>query len=78
MRVIKICMNNITTANSLIRWLIIFLFIGGALFAGYAFFDHRGGVRNFEDCRDLGGAVLETYPAQCRINGEVFIESIKP
>jgi hypothetical protein len=32
-------------------------------------------VTNFEQCRTAGGALLETYPEQCMINGVSFTNS---
>lgn len=34
------------------------------------------GVTNFEDCMKEGNIVLESYPRQCRYNGELFVEEI--
>lgn len=69
-------MTNISTANLLLRWLITLLFIGGALTVGYVLFKRIGGIRDFEGCKAAGGFVQESSPAQCRINGEIFVEDI--
>lgn len=29
-------------------------------------------VNNFEECRDAGGAILESYPEQCLIDGKTY------
>ena len=29
-------------------------------------------ISDFQDCRDAGGAILETYPEQCRINNNTY------
>lgn len=29
-------------------------------------------VHNFESCKDAGGAILESYPEQCVLNGKSF------
>lgn len=30
-------------------------------------------VSNFEQCRDAGGAIMESYPEQCLVDGQTFI-----
>ena len=32
-------------------------------------------VTNFEQCKEAGGAILESYPEQCLIDGATFINS---
>lgn len=32
-------------------------------------------VTNFDQCKDAGGALLESYPEQCLINGTTFVNS---
>lgn len=32
-------------------------------------------VANFDQCKDAGGALLESYPEQCLINGTTFVNS---
>ena len=34
-------------------------------------------INNFEDCVNDGNPVMESYPRQCRINGETYVEEIK-
>ena len=33
---------------------------------------------NFEECVAAGGPVMESYPRQCRANGQTFVEEQKP
>lgn len=37
----------------------------------------KKGVTNFEECIEAGNPVMESYPRQCRHNGETFVEEIK-
>ena len=30
-------------------------------------------VNNFEECRDAGGAIMESYPEQCLLNGKTYV-----
>lgn len=32
-------------------------------------------IDNFESCKDAGGAILESYPEQCMLNGKSFTNS---
>ncbi len=34
-------------------------------------------INNFEDCVEAGNPVMESYPRQCRINGETYVEEIE-
>jgi hypothetical protein len=34
-------------------------------------------VRNFEDCAAAGNPVMESYPRQCKANGQTYIEEIE-
>ncbi|GEM_PF-3764507 len=38
--------------------------------------DETGVITNFEKCLAAGNPVIETYPRQCRANGEAFVEQI--
>ena len=33
---------------------------------------------SFEQCVKMGGSIMESYPRQCSINGETFVEVIIP
>ncbi len=33
-------------------------------------------VNSFEDCASLGGPIMESYPRQCRYDGQTFFENI--
>ena len=35
-------------------------------------------VSTFEQCKNAGGALLETYPEQCMINGTAFTNTVQP
>ncbi len=32
-------------------------------------------VTNFEQCKEAGGTLLESYPEQCQINGATFVDT---
>jgi hypothetical protein len=34
-------------------------------------------INNFEDCVKAGNSVMESYPRQCRVNGETYVEEIE-
>jgi tRNA(Ser,Leu) C12 N-acetylase TAN1 len=34
-------------------------------------------INNFEDCVEAGNSVMESYPRQCRVNGETYVEDIE-
>ena len=34
-------------------------------------------INNFEDCVKAGNSVMESYPRQCRVNGETYVEDIE-
>jgi hypothetical protein len=34
-------------------------------------------IKNFEDCVTAGNSVMESYPRQCSINGETYVEKIE-
>ena len=36
----------------------------------------EGTISNFEDCAKAGNPVMESYPRQCRTNGQTFVEHI--
>jgi hypothetical protein len=35
-------------------------------------------ISNFEECVEAGNPVMESYPRQCRVNGETFVEYLEP
>ena len=35
-------------------------------------------ISNFEQCREAGGALLETYPEQCMIKGVSYTKDMRP
>jgi len=34
-------------------------------------------ISNFQECVDAGNAVMESYPRQCQVGGEVFVEEVE-
>lgn len=34
-------------------------------------------ITNFEECAAAGNPIMESYPRQCRANGQTFVEQIK-
>lgn len=65
--------------NHPMRKTILFILILIAL-AALIFFltrnDTAGQVTNFEECVAAGNPVMESYPRQCRHEGELFVENI--
>lgn len=39
---------------------------------------YTGQITNFEECVAVGNPVMESYPRQCRHNGQTFVEEISP
>ena len=71
--------------TAIIIVLVVTLIIGG--FIGYYFgydigyekaLNTLGEVTNFEECAAAGNPVAESYPRQCRANGQNFIENVTP
>ena len=73
--------------NKNIRNIIIYLLAGLAvlLVLAYKFLpvdnnavdDYQINISNFEECATAGNPVMESYPRQCRANGQTFVEEIK-
>jgi hypothetical protein len=54
---------------------LLFLFTGAVFLARST--DPKKAVSNFEDCKDAGNPVAESYPATCRaVDGRVFTQDI--
>jgi hypothetical protein len=34
-------------------------------------------VTNFQECKDAGGAIMESYPEQCMVDGKSFTNSVQ-
>ncbi len=39
--------------------------------------DESMNISNFEECINAGNPAMESYPRQCRANGQTFIENIE-
>jgi len=40
--------------------------------------DTAAAITNFEECAAAGNPIMESYPRQCRANGQTFVEQIVP
>ena len=67
----------ISKSQKYLKWLIAFVFVL-IIFLGINFFYPNSSekITNFEECADAGNPVMESYPRQCRVNGEIFVEEL--
>jgi hypothetical protein len=35
-------------------------------------------ITNFKECKAAGNPIMESYPRQCRANGQTFVEEVEP
>jgi hypothetical protein len=52
------------------------LFIAIFILSGCAFVQPNQ-ITNFEECVAAGNPVMESYPRQCRADGQTFVEELK-
>ena len=53
--------------------LLLFFVVG---IGTYLFITAQTGITNFEECIAAGNPAMESYPRQCRANGQTFVEFI--
>lgn len=55
-------------------WILIAVAVLAAVIAGIVLWKPVANktIDNFQTCKDAGGAILESYPEQCLLNGKTF------
>lgn len=64
-----------TSSNRVLIWIVVALGIIAAAAAVVIIVLQRAPIRditNFQECKDAGGVIMESYPEQCRIDGRLF------
>ncbi len=67
-------------------WIIIVAGLGIAVLAAGAWYYNQqtrkanlnANINSFEQCRDVGGIILESYPEQCNFQGKTFTREVEP
>lgn len=54
---------------------LVVLFIGGVVLAALFLRERPADttISNFQQCKDAGGSIAESYPEQCMIDGKTFV-----
>jgi hypothetical protein len=52
--------------------LFIFVLAGGGLWTFILLYD-KSTIESFEECKNAGYPILESYPEQCRAHGQTFV-----
>lgn len=61
-----------------LKWWFVIFGLAGALFVGATFaldYNRRANINSFEECKEAGYPILESYPEQCIANGRTFTDN---
>lgn len=65
-------MVNKKTKSTALLWAIVMIGVVVVVTATVLLWKPSKDINSFQACKDAGGAILESYPEQCLINGKTF------